>query len=147
MAPNSILLTDRQLMRLTRECWSSKSKALSSCKLSKCMHAYVLNIQLQIICVKIWTSVIGGKHLLVWHSTFQLTLCKRCIDYLLTLFLFLLISVLIQVDVEEVMYIAKELWHGRSARDQSKKDVGRGMWRSVNELMLVRYENLWTYAV
>lgn len=37
------------------------------------------------------------------------------------------------------MYIAKELWHGRSARDESPKDVGRGMWRSVNELMLVRY--------
>jgi hypothetical protein len=43
------------------------------------------------------------------------------------------------VDVEEVMYVAKELWHGRSARDQFAKDVGRGMWRSVNELMLVRY--------
>lgn len=47
---------------------------------------------------------------------------------------------LIKVDVEEVMYIVKELWHGRSARDQSIKDVGRGMWRSVNELMLVRWE-------
>lgn len=44
-----------------------------------------------------------------------------------------------KVDVEEVMYIAKELWHGRSAREQIAKDVGRGMWRSVNELMLVRY--------
>lgn len=43
-----------------------------------------------------------------------------------------------KVDVEEVMYVVKELWHGRSARDQSK-DVGRKMWRSVNELMLVRY--------
>ncbi|KAL5743549.1 hypothetical protein ACOSP7_026421 [Xanthoceras sorbifolium] len=46
----------------------------------------------------------------------------------------------VQVDVEEVMYIAKELWHGRSARQQSAKDVGRGMWRSVNELMLVRWD-------
>ncbi|KAI5648110.1 hypothetical protein M9H77_34115 [Catharanthus roseus] len=46
----------------------------------------------------------------------------------------------VQVDVEEVMYIVKELWHGRSARDQSIKDVGRGMWRSVNELMLVRWD-------
>jgi len=44
-----------------------------------------------------------------------------------------------QVDVEEVMYIVKELWHGRSAREKHVKDVGRGMWRSVNELMLVRY--------
>ncbi|KAK8569250.1 hypothetical protein V6N13_107087 [Hibiscus sabdariffa] len=45
----------------------------------------------------------------------------------------------VQVDVEEVRYIVKELWHGRSARELSAKDVGRGMWRSVNELMLVRY--------
>ncbi|KAK6154116.1 hypothetical protein DH2020_013755 [Rehmannia glutinosa] len=49
----------------------------------------------------------------------------------------------VQVDVEEVMYVAKELWHCRSARDQSPKDVGRGMWRSVNELMLIRYECFW----
>ncbi|KAL4364705.1 hypothetical protein AHAS_Ahas07G0032800 [Arachis hypogaea] len=46
----------------------------------------------------------------------------------------------VQVDVEEVMYIVKELWHGRSARDQLVKEVGRGMWRSVNELMLVRWD-------
>ncbi|KAB1211340.1 hypothetical protein CJ030_MR6G021470 [Morella rubra] len=46
----------------------------------------------------------------------------------------------VQVDVEEVMYVVKELWHGRSAREQSAKDVGRGMWRSVNELMLVRWD-------
>ncbi|KAH7533254.1 hypothetical protein FEM48_Zijuj04G0111100 [Ziziphus jujuba var. spinosa] len=45
-----------------------------------------------------------------------------------------------QVDVDEVMYIAKELWHGRSARELSANDVGRGMWRSVNELMLVRWD-------
>ncbi|TQD79853.1 hypothetical protein C1H46_034567 [Malus baccata] len=38
------------------------------------------------------------------------------------------------------MYIAKELWHGRSAREPFAKDVGRGMWRSVNELMLVRWD-------
>ncbi|KAK2376861.1 NAD(P)-binding Rossmann-fold superfamily protein [Trifolium repens] len=47
----------------------------------------------------------------------------------------------VQVDVEEVMYIAKELWHGRSAREQHVKDVGRGMWRSINELMLVRWDS------
>ncbi|KAH7533253.1 hypothetical protein FEM48_Zijuj04G0111000 [Ziziphus jujuba var. spinosa] len=46
----------------------------------------------------------------------------------------------VQVDVDEVMYIAKELWHGRSARELSANDVGRGMWRSVNELMLVRWD-------
>ncbi|KAM3281803.1 tRNA threonylcarbamoyladenosine dehydratase [Capsicum chacoense] len=50
-------------------------------------------------------------------------------------------SMQVEVDVEEVMYIAKELWHGRSARDLSIKDVGRAMWRSVNELMLVRWDN------
>lgn len=36
-------------------------------------------------------------------------------------------------------YVAKELWHGRSAKDESPKDVGRAMWRSINEMMLVRY--------
>ncbi|MQM15538.1 hypothetical protein Taro_048483 [Colocasia esculenta] len=45
-----------------------------------------------------------------------------------------------RVDVEEVMYVVKELWHGRSVKDQSTKDVGRKMWRSVNELMLVRWD-------
>ncbi|KAK1439306.1 hypothetical protein QVD17_05122 [Tagetes erecta] len=49
-------------------------------------------------------------------------------------------SVHVQVDIEEVMYVAKELWHCRSAKDQSTKEVGRGMWRSVNELMLVRWD-------
>ena len=44
-----------------------------------------------------------------------------------------------KVDVAEVMYIVKELWRGRSARDQSIEHVGRGMWRSVKELILVRY--------
>ncbi|KAK9684422.1 hypothetical protein RND81_10G209000 [Saponaria officinalis] len=47
----------------------------------------------------------------------------------------------VQVDVEEVMYVTKELWRGRSAKDQSIKDVGRAMWRSVNELMLVRWDS------
>ncbi|KAH9622083.1 hypothetical protein KSS87_005271 [Heliosperma pusillum] len=46
----------------------------------------------------------------------------------------------VQVDVEEVMYVTKELWRGRSAKDQSIKDVGRAMWRSINELMLVRWD-------
>ncbi|KAL6219449.1 hypothetical protein ACLB2K_007208 [Fragaria x ananassa] len=46
----------------------------------------------------------------------------------------------VQVDVEEVMYVAKELWHGRNAREPSAKDVGRSMWRSVNGLMLVRLD-------
>lgn len=46
----------------------------------------------------------------------------------------------VQVDVAEVMYIVKDLWCGRSAREQSIEHVGRGMWRSVNELMLVRWD-------
>lgn len=46
----------------------------------------------------------------------------------------------VQVDVEEVMFIVKELWHCRSARDFSVGGAGRGMWRSVNELMLVRWD-------
>ncbi|XP_059595694.1 tRNA threonylcarbamoyladenosine dehydratase isoform X1 [Vitis vinifera] len=46
----------------------------------------------------------------------------------------------VQVDVAEVMYIVKDLWRGRSAREQSIEHVGRGMWRSVNELMLVRWD-------
>ncbi|XP_057826336.1 tRNA threonylcarbamoyladenosine dehydratase isoform X4 [Cryptomeria japonica] len=45
-----------------------------------------------------------------------------------------------QVDVEEVVYIVKELWRGKSARDQASKDVGRGMWRSVNNLTLTRWD-------
>ena len=39
------------------------------------------------------------------------------------------------------MYVVKEMWQGRSARDQSIKEVGRKMWRSVNELAIVRYLN------
>ncbi|KAK6927812.1 THIF-type NAD/FAD binding fold [Dillenia turbinata] len=46
----------------------------------------------------------------------------------------------VQVDVEDVMYIVKELWHGRSARDKFTKDIGRGMWRAINELILVRWD-------
>ncbi|XP_017242800.2 tRNA threonylcarbamoyladenosine dehydratase 2 isoform X1 [Daucus carota subsp. sativus] len=49
-------------------------------------------------------------------------------------------SMQVQVDVEEVRYIAKELWHGHSAKDESIKDFGRAMWRSVNDLMLVRWD-------
>ncbi|KAI3983080.1 hypothetical protein MKX01_035361 [Papaver californicum] len=46
-------------------------------------------------------------------------------------------SMEVQVDVEDVMYIVKELLPGRSTRDRDPGDGGRGMWRSVHELMLV----------
>lgn len=46
----------------------------------------------------------------------------------------------VEVDVEEVAYIVKELWRGRSGRDQASRDVGRGMWRSVNSLTLTRWD-------
>lgn len=46
----------------------------------------------------------------------------------------------VEVDVEEVAYTVKELWRGRSARDQASRDVGRGMWRSVNSLTLTRWD-------
>ncbi|KAI3955795.1 hypothetical protein MKW98_006155 [Papaver atlanticum] len=49
-------------------------------------------------------------------------------------------SMEVLVDVEDVMYIVKELWHGRSTRDRDPGDVGRGMWRAVHELMLVRWD-------
>lgn len=61
------------------------------------------------------------------------------VESLLIHFMSLGFDLIFKVDVEEVMYVAKELWHCRSARDQTTKEVGRGMWRSVNELMLVRY--------
>lgn len=39
------------------------------------------------------------------------------------------------------MYVVKELWHGHSAREQVAKDVGRRIWRAINELILVRYRD------
>lgn len=46
----------------------------------------------------------------------------------------------VEVDKEEVAYIVRELWHGQSARDQSSRKVGRGMWRSMNTLTLTRWD-------
>ncbi|KFK33308.1 hypothetical protein AALP_AA6G358200 [Arabis alpina] len=45
----------------------------------------------------------------------------------------------------EVIYIVKELWHGRSARDHATKDVGRGIWdakkpASVSNLILLKFK-------
>lgn len=46
----------------------------------------------------------------------------------------------VEVDKEEVAYVVRELWRGRSARDQDSTNVGRGMWRSINNLTLTRWD-------
>ncbi|KAG0585823.1 hypothetical protein KC19_2G042300 [Ceratodon purpureus] len=46
----------------------------------------------------------------------------------------------VEVDREEVAYVVRELWRGRSARDQDSSNVGRGMWRSMNNLTLTRWD-------
>eukprot|EP00897_Mesotaenium_endlicherianum_P004166 jgi/Mesen1/3778/ME000205S03031 len=46
----------------------------------------------------------------------------------------------VEVDVEDVMYVVKELWRGRSARDQGTREVGRGMFRSMNHMTLTRWD-------
>ncbi|EFJ15582.1 hypothetical protein SELMODRAFT_118191, partial [Selaginella moellendorffii] len=47
----------------------------------------------------------------------------------------------VEVDKEEVAYVVRELWRGKSARNQDSHDVGRGMWRSVNKLTLTRWDH------
>lgn len=47
----------------------------------------------------------------------------------------------VEVDREEVAYVVRELWRGRSARDQDSTNVGRGMWRSMNNLTLTRWDH------
>lgn len=44
----------------------------------------------------------------------------------------------VEVDESEVTYIVREMWRGRSARDEAARDVGRGMWRSMNHMCLTR---------
>lgn len=46
----------------------------------------------------------------------------------------------VEVDVDEVVYLVKEVWRGRSARDQGSRDVGRGMWRSMQTMTLTRWD-------
>eukprot|EP00850_Spirogloea_muscicola_P006943 SM000034S12697 [mRNA] locus=s34:219478:222751:- [translate_table: standard] len=46
----------------------------------------------------------------------------------------------VEVDEEEVAYVVRELWRGRSARDQGGREVGRGMWRSMNNMTLTRWD-------
>ncbi|CAK9237974.1 unnamed protein product [Sphagnum troendelagicum] len=45
------------------------------------------------------------------------------------------------VDKEEISYVVRELWRGRSARNQDSSNVGRGMWRSVNQLTITRWDH------
>ncbi|KAJ7525645.1 hypothetical protein O6H91_17G060400 [Diphasiastrum complanatum] len=46
----------------------------------------------------------------------------------------------VEVDKEEVAYIVRDLWRGRSARNQDSRDVGRGMWNSMKNLTLTRWD-------
>ncbi|CAK9278645.1 unnamed protein product [Sphagnum jensenii] len=47
----------------------------------------------------------------------------------------------VEVDKEEISYVVRELWRGRSARNQDSSNVGRGMWRSVNQLTITRWDH------
>jgi hypothetical protein len=47
----------------------------------------------------------------------------------------------LKVDKEEISYVVRELWRGRSARNQDSSNVGRGMWRSVNQLTITRWDH------
>ena len=44
----------------------------------------------------------------------------------------------VEVDVEEVAYVARDLWRGRSAREQVARDPGKGMWKSMTNMTLTR---------
>ncbi|GAQ80166.1 NAD(P)-binding Rossmann-fold superfamily protein [Klebsormidium nitens] len=46
----------------------------------------------------------------------------------------------VDVDEDEVVYIAREMWRGRSARDQAARDVGRGMYRAMAHMCLTRWD-------
>lgn len=48
----------------------------------------------------------------------------------------------VEVDLEDVVYVVRELWHGHSARDVSSISAARGMWRHVNNLTLTRWDTL-----
>lgn len=51
-------------------------------------------------------------------------------------------AAVVDVDEDEVVYMAREMWRGRSARDQAARDVGRGMYRAMNYMCLTRYRRL-----
>lgn len=48
----------------------------------------------------------------------------------------------VEVDLEEIAYVVRELWHGHSARDKISRASSRGMWRHVNNLTLTRWDTL-----
>eukprot|EP00245_Coleochaete_scutata_P008421 TRINITY_DN2563_c0_g3_i2.p1 TRINITY_DN2563_c0_g3~~TRINITY_DN2563_c0_g3_i2.p1 ORF type:complete len:153 (+),score=29.32 TRINITY_DN2563_c0_g3_i2:24-461(+) len=45
----------------------------------------------------------------------------------------------VEVDLEEIIYVVKELWRGRSFRDGSR-DLGRGMFRTISCMTLTRWD-------
>lgn len=46
----------------------------------------------------------------------------------------------VEVDLDDILYVVRELWRGRSARDQDNRDSGRGMWRSMGHMTLTRWD-------
>ncbi|KAG6552591.1 hypothetical protein Mapa_005791 [Marchantia paleacea] len=46
----------------------------------------------------------------------------------------------VELDKEEVAYVVREIWRGRSARAQGSREVGRGMWNAMKTLTLTRWD-------
>ncbi|KAL3680679.1 hypothetical protein R1sor_023635 [Riccia sorocarpa] len=46
----------------------------------------------------------------------------------------------VELDKEEVAVIIREIWRGRSARDQGSREGGRGMWNAMKMLTLTRWD-------
>ncbi|KAI5078153.1 hypothetical protein GOP47_0007977 [Adiantum capillus-veneris] len=46
----------------------------------------------------------------------------------------------VEVDLEEVAYVVRELWHGQSARAQKGRMATKGLWRNVMNLRLTRWD-------
>ncbi|MCO5555913.1 hypothetical protein L7F22_009457 [Adiantum nelumboides] len=46
----------------------------------------------------------------------------------------------VEVDLEEVAYIVRELWCGQSARKRKEKMATKGLWRDVKSLRLTRWD-------
>ncbi|KAH7446470.1 hypothetical protein KP509_01G058000 [Ceratopteris richardii] len=46
----------------------------------------------------------------------------------------------VEVDLEEVAFVVRELWHAQSARQQKTRVASKGMWRHVSNLRLTRWD-------